>query len=126
MSTRGTITIKEDGEILAKLYNHYDSYPTGLGKKLAQFALSGELVNGLSSGGKLQFNGAGCFGTALIAHLKEGPGGLYLCPQNQLEEYNYTIDIDGQHFKISCKGNENVGPLEPKKFLAWTETAEGE
>jgi hypothetical protein len=95
MSTRGTVTVREDGAVLGRFYHHMDSYPDGLGRELAEFIESGRFVNGigLGSGGLTQFNGAGCFAAALIAKLKDGPGGVYMIAKSQVEEYNYTIDI---------------------------------
>lgn len=123
MSTRGTVVVKEEGKAIVKFYNHSDSYPSGLGVTLAEFLLSGDLVNGLSGDkGRVQFNGAGCFAAALVAKLKDGPGGVYLIASvGEGQEYNYVIDIKSNVATISCKGHESIDLVDPAEFLRWAE-----
>lgn len=123
MGTRSTIAIFEHTTHLVTIYQQYDGYPSGVGKALAKFVSSGKLVNGLS-GEKKVFNGMGCFAAALVEHLKDGPGGTYIVPKGQKEEYNYVVR--GSSFEecpltISCKGHESTKALSPTLFLKWCE-----
>jgi len=90
------------------MYRQFDGYPTGHGKELAEFLLSGRMVNGLSGMGKeLQFNGMGCLAAQMVAKFKTSSGGFYLhapkLNQDLWQEYEYHIfkDIvkiyDGQY-----------------------------
>ncbi len=113
MSTRSTIAIYENTKHLVTIYQQCDGYPSGVGKALAKFVSSGTL-----------FNGMGCLAAALIKELKDGPGGTYIVPKGDEEEYNYVVR--GSTFgecplTISCKGHESADPLSPAEFLAWCE-----
>ena len=125
MGTRSTIAIYENTKHLVTIYQQYDGYPSGVGLQLAKFVSSGKLVNGLSGDKGLVFNGMGCFAAALIKELKEGPGGTYIVPKGQEEEYNYKVrgsTFDECPLTISCKGHESTKvPLSPAKFLKWCE-----
>ena len=91
----------------------------------AKFVNSGKLVNGLGGDKGLVFNGMGCLAAALIKEFKDGPGGTYIVPKGDTEEYNYVVR--GSTFgecplTISCKGHESTKvPLSPAEFLAWCE-----
>ena len=133
MSTRATVTVKEDGAVLARFYHHSDGYPSWLGRELAEFTQSGVFVNGLSVGGKeLQFNGAGCYAAALIKHLKDGPGRVYMIARTQVKEYNYIIDIDhplpaadAVTVFVSIKSSKKlVWRGTPLQLLEWIKTPE--
>ena len=124
MSTRSTIAIYENTKHLVTIYQQHDGYPSGVGKALANFVSSGKLVNGLGGDKGLVFNGMGCLAAALIKKLKDGPGGTYIVPEGQEEEYNYVVR--GSTFgecprTISCKGYESTRPLLPAAFLKWCE-----
>lgn len=78
------------------MYRQFDGYPEGHGQELADFLLSGRLVNGLSGMGKrIQFNGMGCLAAQMIAHFKTESGGFYLYPpelgQDCWQEYEYHV-----------------------------------
>lgn len=124
MGTRSTIAIYENTKHLVTIYQQYDGYPSGVGKALAKFVSSGKLANGLGGDKSLVFNGMGCLAAALIKEFKDGPGGTYIVPERQEEEYNYTVR--GSTFgecplTISCKGHESTRPLSPAAFLKWCE-----
>jgi len=81
MATRGLIYItNEKNEKIIEIYNHGDSYPSGLGKILKDFLKDGKLVNGISldETNKKVFNGIEDFAAQLVCHLKNGIGGVYL------------------------------------------------
>jgi len=92
MSTGAVITLYGNGKSLAKVYCHEDGMPMRLGKKLAEF-LSGRIVyNGVVEGETAA--GAGCLAAQVIAHLKDGPGGVHvidLFTENAGEEFRYYI-----------------------------------
>lgn len=124
MGTRSTIAIYENTKHLVTIYQQYDGYPSGAGLQLAKFIQSGKFVNGLSGDKQIVFNGMGCFAAALIKELKKGPGGTYIVPKGQEEEYNYTVrgsTFDECPLTISCKGHESTRPLLPAAFLKWCE-----
>lgn len=124
MGTRSTIAIYENTKHLVTIYQQFDGYPSGVGLQLAKFIKSGKLVNGLSGGKGLVFNGMGFLAAALIRELKDSPGGTYIVPERQEEEYNYTVrgsTFDECPLTISCKGHESTDPLPPAAFLKWCE-----
>lgn len=104
MSTRAVITIHSewgDNEPMARIYHHYDGYPSYLGMRLLEYLKTGRLVNGLSGDGNLVWNGMGCLGADLVSELKDGPGGVYLMsPSEDVRdekswiEYEYEIVAD--------------------------------
>jgi hypothetical protein len=73
-----------------------DGYPDGHGLDLANFLKDITLVNGISCNEKRKIaNGMGCLAAQCIAHLKDGPGSIYVYPINSRdcgEEYIYTIE----------------------------------
>ena len=89
MATRGIIRFakREEGvsfnehpeNVEVQIYNHYDSYPEGLGLNLAKFMRDFRVVNGLGSDlpNKIA-NGMGCLVAQLIANMKDGPGNVYV------------------------------------------------
>lgn len=124
MGTRSTIAIYENTKHLVTIYQQYDGYPSGAGLQLANFVSSGKLVNGLGGHKGRVFNGMGCLAAALIKELKDGPGGTYIVPKGDEEEYNYVVrgsTFDECPLTISCKGHESTRPLLPAAFLKWCE-----
>lgn len=82
------------------MYRHYDGYPSGHGSELADFLVSGKIVNGLSMTQNTRvFNGIGCLSAQLVDHFKDGAGGIYLYPtrlsDNNWQEYEYHVYSDG-------------------------------
>lgn len=114
MSTRSLTFVKDDtNRVLLNMYRQYDGYPSGLGTELYEFLKDITMVNGLHPdyGGKIA-NGAGCLAAQIVAHFKDGPGGVYLrhpsskdCDQEY--EYHITADLSGITIKVmetSCIG----------------------
>lgn len=101
MATRGTVKASQqygDERLpIMSLYIHNDSYPSGVGLELAQFLQSYTIVNGLGLGDydTKKANGAGCLMAQYIAHIKDGPGNVYLAPIDQQEEFNYYVHFKG-------------------------------
>lgn len=96
MGTRSlTFVYTEDNTPIINMYRQFDGYPTGHGAELAEFLLSGRMVNGLSGMGKeIQFNGMGCLAAQMIAHFKESSGGFYIYPVTTTDcwqEYEYHV-----------------------------------
>lgn len=97
----GSLTkfITADRQEICTIYKQLDGYPSGWGADLAEFLLSRQLVNGISVRGTtgkqpVQANGFECLVAQLIAEFKDGPGGIYVYPANQLnlgEDYVYRI-----------------------------------
>ena len=102
MGTRSNTVVIETGYgkefRLVNIYRQYDGYPSGHGLELAKFIAGISLCNGLPNYGADSglANGAGCFAAQLVAHLKNGPGGIYIdAPSGKLDnDYTYLIRID--------------------------------
>jgi hypothetical protein len=97
MGTR-SLTFVYEGEMpIINMYRQYDGYPTGHGQELADFLLSGELVNGYSEKQSVQFNGMGCLAAQMIANFKNSVGGFYIHSINSTDcwqEYEYHVYED--------------------------------
>lgn len=99
MGTRSLTYVYDNNETpIVCLYRQFDGYPTGHGADLANFLNDGKLVNGLPFGEDEThyFNGMGCLAAQLIANFKDGPGGFYLYPTNDLsqdvwQEWEYHV-----------------------------------
>ena len=99
MGTRSlTFVYDENGEPIVNMYRQYDGYPTGHGLELAEFLLSGRLVNCLVGIGRtLEFNGMSCLAASMIAHFKNSAGGFYIYPVTSndcWQEYEYRVYED--------------------------------
>lgn len=101
MGTRGNIVIKESekGVILVNMYHHMDSYPSGLGVKLADFLKDRVVVNGISMAKNRRIsNGITDLAAQVVTFLKRDPensGGVYIQrPRSPLgDPNNYTYII---------------------------------
>ncbi len=100
MSTRGTIRIYQDendfrekGLPLVQVYNHSDSYPTGLGENLKFFCTGYAITRGINrQATEKSANGIGCFAAQLVKSFKDRIGGVYIShPKNGYENYLYEI-----------------------------------
>lgn len=84
---------------LCTMYRQYDGYPSGHGKELSEFLSGMRVCNGYGTEqakGKWA-NGAGCLAAQMVAHFKDGIGGIYLtAPRTELEgeDYGYEIKIN--------------------------------
>ena len=97
MGTR-SLTFVYEGEMpIINMYRQFDGYPTGHGQELADFLLSGELVNGYSEKQSVQFNGMGCLAAQMIANFKNSVGGFYIYSIDSTDcwqEYEYHVYED--------------------------------
>lgn len=95
MSTRSlTVVIHENEKPLLCMYRHCDGYPTGHGKELKDFLKGMRIVNGIVTRKGNTANGMGCLAAQIVAHFKDGIGGVYLYPTDTQEagqDYTYTI-----------------------------------
>ena len=94
MGTRSTTTVLSNGQPLVNMYRQMDGYPSGHGTDLYDFLKDIKMVNGIGGDTENIANGAGCLAAQLVELFKRGPGGIYLVPLGQEEEYNYFIDVD--------------------------------
>jgi len=83
-------------ETITCMYRQYDGYMDGHGHDLAHFLEDFKIVNGLGlRNDKIRVaNGMGCLAAQLIAHFKDGPGGIYIYHSDAKdcgEEFTYTI-----------------------------------
>lgn len=104
MGTPSITKVYDDGAVVSNIYHQCDGFPDSAGLELANFAATGRLVNGIGQDSKI-FNGMGCFAAALIAHLKTGPGHIYLVtPQQWGVAYTYEVRGEvGKGFSFVCK-----------------------
>lgn len=92
MGTRGTVTVKEDGRTVLRMYVQFDSYLSGLGKDLKEKFGSTRIVNGYGSDMRQGYaNGMGCLAGQIVSALKGGIGGYYLTASKERQEFNYTL-----------------------------------
>lgn len=122
--------IVTDTEIVV-MYRQYDGYPSGHGLQLADFLANGKLVNGISYAETgIVFNGMGCLSAQVVAHFKEGAGGIYLhkagttdCWQN----YDYYVigDEETKELTLKCvNGDKVIFEGTPKEFVEQLEQIE--
>jgi hypothetical protein len=122
MGTRGNIIIRQHktGRIILNIYNHMDSYPSGLGYTLAEFLKNRVLVNGIGFNETRKVsNGIGCMAAELVSELKEDVGSVYIqAPINPLKDPNdYTYLI----YPVTQK---QVNEFNGKKFTYHRPTGE--
>ena len=95
MGTRSLTYVYDGGKPLVCMYRQFDGYPSGHGAELAEFLLSGKMVNGLGPEDEQVFNGVECLAAQMVAYFKKGPGGIYLVvPEHDVDhgqEYEYHI-----------------------------------
>ena len=97
MGTRSLTFVYEENKPIVNMYRQFDGYPSGHGQELAEFLLSGELVNGYSDGNAKVFNGMGCLAAQMIVNFKKSVGGFYIYPiesNNCCQEYEYHVYED--------------------------------
>lgn len=113
------------------IYRQYDGYPSGHGKELADFLMSGTMVNGYGPSEQKQFNGLGCLAAQFIAEFKNGVGGIYIYEANSKdcgEEFLYEIHYNSiaKELKLICIDVWDKKTLfegNPKDFHTILETA---
>lgn len=106
MSTCSLTFVKDDtNRVVMNMYRQCDGYPSGLGTELYEFLKDIKIVNGIVPGSEKIANGAGCLAAQIVAHFKDGPGGVYLhhpsskdCGQDY--EYHITADTSGITVKV--------------------------
>ena len=87
------------------MYRQYDGYPSGHGKDLAEFLKPIRMVDGLGSDSEHVANGAGCLAAQMVAHFKDGPGGIYLnapTSKNCWQDYEYHVHASEAGIKVKC------------------------
>jgi hypothetical protein len=97
MGTRSLTFVYNDGAPIINMYRQFDGYPTGHGRELAEFLVSGKLVNGYSEKQSVQFNGMGCLAAQMIANFKNSVGGFYIYSVDSTDcwqEYEYHVYED--------------------------------
>lgn len=109
MGTR-SLTFVHDGDNakpLTCMYRQYDGYPSGHGLELQQFLAPFKMVNGIgpTTDDMRIANGAGCLAAQMIAHFKDGPGGIYVyAPTSKdcWQEYEYHVHAGEGGIKVKC------------------------
>lgn len=126
MGTRSITKVRdEDGNTVCVMYRHMDGYVSEHGHELARFLIDGgPVLNGLQR--KTQFNGAGCLAAQMVAHFKNGPGGIYLYPHDAAdEEYTYVIDARAEHdIVVTVHNREEIFKGSPTELLNFEEGCE--
>ena len=123
MGTRSlTFVYNEDGRTIISMYRQYDGYPSGHGKKLAEFLEPITMVNGIGMTEAVIANGPGCLAAQLVAHFKDGPGDIYLEPTTAVDcgqdyEYHIAPHGEGAGLTITCHSIESLRPFRRKKIF---------
>jgi hypothetical protein len=94
MGTRSLTFVYDGDKPIINMYRQYDGYPEGHGIELAEFLMSGEMVNGYSDNDAKQFNGMGCLAAQMIVHFKKSVGGFYIHAVTDTEcwqDYEYHV-----------------------------------
>lgn len=121
MGTRSlTFVYDEDGRNIINMYRQYDGYPSGHGKDLAEFLEPITMVNGIGATDNKIANGPGCLAAQLVAHFKDGPGGIYLTPTTEVDcgqDYEYHIATHGEGLTITCQRIEGRRPFRRKNIF---------
>ena len=130
-------TNKLKKETYVCMYRQMDGYPSGMGSDLAEFLNGGKMVNGISLGeSERVFNGIGCLAAQMVAHFKDGVGGIYLYPtnvKNVWQNYEYEIiQHENKEVKLKvievgymndkgkyCKGKKTLYFGSPRGFESW-------
>jgi hypothetical protein len=97
MGTRSLTFVYEGNSPIINMYRQFDGYPSGHGAELAEFLISGEMVNGFSDKNAKQFNGMGCLAASMIAHFKNSVGGFYIHAVTDTDcwqDYEYHVFED--------------------------------
>ena len=107
MGTR-SLTFVHDGDNAKPfvcMYRQMDGYPSGHGLELQKFLKPIRMVNGLGSDSEHVANGAGCLAAQIVAHFKDGPGGIYLyapTSKDRWQEYEYHVHASEAGIKVKC------------------------
>ena len=123
MGTRSlTFVYDKDGKKLINMYRQYDGYPSGHGKDLAEFLEPIVMTNGIGMTEAVIANGPGCLAAQLVAHFKDGPGGIYLGPTTAVDcgqdyEYHVKPKGEGAGLTITCQRIEGLRPFRRKKIF---------
>ena len=121
MGTRSLTFVKEGSSIIINMYRQFDGYPSGHGKELAEFLAPIKMVNGIGATDERIANGAGCLAAQIVAHFKDGPGGIYLEPASATDcgqDYEYHITADGTNdLTIEVKEIVIFGPTRRKTIF---------
>jgi hypothetical protein len=97
MGTRSLTFVYDGDKAIINMYRQFDGYPSGHGAELAEFLISGEMVNGFSDKNAKQFNGMGCLAASMIAHFKNSVGGFYIhavTDTDCFQDYEYHVYED--------------------------------
>lgn len=107
MGTR-SLTFVHDGDNAKPfvcMYRHFDGYPSGHGAELQQFLKPIRVVNGIGLTDEKIANGPGCLAAQMVAHFKDGPGGIYLNAPTSKDcgqEYEYHVHVSTDGIKVKC------------------------
>ena len=95
MSTRSLTIVKdEEGKVCLNMYRQCDGYPSGIGSELYEFLKDIVMVNGIGAQKDHIANGPHCLAAQIVAHFKDGPGGVCLYNPSSKDlgqEYEYHI-----------------------------------
>jgi hypothetical protein len=118
---------KQKKNKIVVMYRQYDGYPSGHGQELAEFLSKGKMVNGIGLGDtETVFNGMGCLTAQVVAHFKDGAGGIYLQSNDKgcWEDYRYQVigDFDTKEITIRVFNSSKSKPIfvgTPTEMLNW-------
>lgn len=99
MGTRSLTKVYGNHGVIFTMYRHMDGYPSGHGAELAEFLVPFSITNGisLSTDNSKTANGMECLSAQIVAHFKNGPGGIYIHSASTIdigEEYIYKVGME--------------------------------
>lgn len=104
MSTHSITVIHDGDQPIVQMYKQFDGYPSGHGAELAAFLDGMAIINGIPMEiPKKAANGAGCLAAQMVAHFKEGIGGIYLeaIGPNVYVDYEYRIIVNESDLQVA-------------------------
>jgi hypothetical protein len=129
MGTHALIKVYDENvDLLTTIYHHYDGYPSGVGRDLAEFLLGRIVVRGFDDIHKPVANGMDNLAAQIIYYLVQMSGSMVgnvyieVPSDGNMEAYMYEVFFGGndKEIKLACTiaGNlEFLGP--PAEMLEW-------
>jgi hypothetical protein len=91
------------------IYRQYDGYVGGHGTELKDFLKGKKIINGIQEQTlDNAFNGIACMGAAVIAHLKEEIGKIYLACEDNTCFYDYILWNEDENIFIEIHIGDEI------------------
>ena len=88
------------------MQKHSDGQTYAYGAQLARFLCAKQIVQGIPCGDTSTLaNGVECLAAQLVAHFKQGCGGIYLVPLQRVGECNYEYHVTQNNVQVLHYGS---------------------